>query len=251
MTLRLRYALSASFFFAYGAFALPFAPVILILPVAWVRWIIRMFYKGFRILARWTGLYRTELAPGTLQALRNCRGRIVAMNHVSLIDICIILSYLPDSTAIAKAGVLRNPALAAVARKMFIVNDESPERIVAECGKLLKRGVNIVVFPQGTRAGAKFHRGAARLALGLGAEILPVRIAYDPVVLDKRHPWYYAGDRTIQIALEALPPLKPEGADDFHHAQALTKKLISLLQFEPKYDIIFPDKPKTKEGGRT
>lgn len=231
MTLRLRYVLSALFFFLYGAFALPFAPVILVLPVAGVRWTIRIFYRGFRILARWTGLYRVEADPETLRALGNCRGRIVVMNHVSLIDICIILSLLPDSTAIAKSSVLRNPALAAVASRMFIVNSESPERILAECGRLLARGVNIVVFPQGTRGGEKFHRGAARLALATGAELLPVRIAYDPVILDKRHPWYYAGDRTIRISLESLPVVRPEGEADFRNAKALTKKLTSLLQF--------------------
>ena len=231
MTVRLRYVLAALFFFLYGAFALPFAPVILVMPVSWVRAVIRAFYRSFRLLARWTGLYRVEADRETLQTLEKCRGRIVVMNHVSLIDICIILSLLPDSTAIAKAAVLKNPALAAVARKMFIVNDESPDRILAACGRLLAQGVNIVIFPQGTRGGDKFHRGAARLALATGAEVLPVRIAYDPVILDKRHPWYYVGDRTIRISLAALPVVRPEGEADFRHAKELTKKLSSLLHF--------------------
>ena len=229
MKTRLRYLLSSSFFLGYGLLALPFAPVILAMPVTWVRAVIRTFYKGFRVLAGVCGLYRVELDKATEAVLRSAKGKVVVMNHISLIDICIILSYLPDATAIAKAGTLKNPALGAVVKKMFIVNSEDPKRILAECGELLKKGVNIVIFPQGTRNGEKFQRGAARLALALQAEILPVSISYDPVVLDKRHPWYYAGDRLIRIRLKAHDAIQAEGAADFHHAKALTQRLADIL----------------------
>lgn len=228
---RLRYGLSALFFFLYGFFALVFAPV-MILPV-WTergfRRMIRIFYRSFVFLAGLAGLYRVRMDAATRAALRGCRGRIVVMNHVSLIDICVILAQLPDSTAIAKSEVLKNPALAIVAKKMFLVNGEDPVKMLERTKKLLASGVNIVIFPQGTRGGKKLHRGAARLALALGAEVLPVRIAYDPVILAKGMRWYYAGEKTIGIGLEARPVIKPEGASDFHHAKALTNEFSRQL----------------------
>lgn len=229
MKTRLRYLLAASFFFGYGALALPFAPVILAMPVTWVRAVIRSFYRAFRVLAAACGLYRVEMDAKTLETLKSARGKIVVMNHISLIDICIILSYLPDATAIAKAGTLRNPALAAVVKKMFITNGEDPRKIIEECGRLLADGTSIVIFPQGTRNGERLQRGAARLALELKAEMLPVTISYDPVILDKRHPWYYAGERTIRIALKSHDAIRAEGAADFHNAKALTGELARIL----------------------
>jgi len=225
----LRYCLGSAFFFLYGAFALPLAPVILVLPSRWVRFAVRSFYVGFVRLARLCRLYRVDMDAGTLAALRDCRGRIVVMNHISLIDICIILAHLPDSTAIAKAAALKNPVLAAEVKKMFIVNDEDPMAIVGKARQLLAQGLNIVVFPQGTRGGPKLHRGAARLALELKAEILPVKISYDPVVLGKHQPWYYVGEREIKIRLEAGRPIIPQGESNYRNARELTGLIAERL----------------------
>ncbi len=228
---RLRYGLGAFFFFFYGVFALAFAPLML-LPV-WTksgfRRIIRVFYRCFVALARLLGLFRVDLDAATRETLRTAHGRIVVMNHIALIDIVVILAHLPDSTAIAKSATLKNPVLSTVVKKMFLVNDEDPAELLARSAALVAKGVNIVVFPQGTRGGKKLHRGAARLALALKAPILPVRIDYDPVVLDKRHPWYYTGERTIRITLEAKREIVPQGENDFKNAKNITAAFAAQL----------------------
>lgn len=228
---RLRYGLGALFFFLYGAFALAFAPL-LILPVwtkAGFRRVIRAFYRCFVALAGALGLFRVDMDAATREALRTAHGRIIVMNHIALIDIVVILAHLPDSTAIAKSATLKNPVLSTVVKKMFLVNGEDPEELFSRAAALIAKGVNLVVFPQGTRGGGKLHRGAARLALALKAPILPVRIDYDPVVLDKRHPWYYTGDRTIRIALEAKREIVPQGESNFTNAKKLTAAFAAQL----------------------
>ena len=84
-----RSALSGFFFVSYGLAALPFAPV-LMLPI-WnsrsVRWIIRFFYRTFVFFARLTRLYRVEIDARTKAQLTECRGKVVVMNHLSLVDI--------------------------------------------------------------------------------------------------------------------------------------------------------------------
>lgn len=224
-----RSLVSGAFFVAYGLFALPFA--LLLLPPVWperaVRSVIRLFYRSFVFLAGLTGLYRVDLGGGEIPA--GGRGRIVVANHVSLIDICILMAVLPDSTAIAKAAVMRNPFLSMVVRRMFIVNDGDPVETIGRVRKLIDGGVNVIVFPQGTRGGTRLHRGAARLALECGAEIACFRLHYDPVVLAKGQPWWDVGDRTIRIGVENTGTIRPEGCPGHHDSVLLTRAIASRL----------------------
>ncbi len=232
MVLRvLRGALAGAFFVAYGLLALVAAPVFL-LPV-WsargFRAFIRFFYRAFVACSRWTGLFAVSCDAATRAALASLHGAVIAMNHVSLIDIAVILAHIPDATAIAKAAVLRNPFLSVVARRMFIVNSGDGKAVIAEAMRHLARGTNVVVFPQGTRGGKTLHRGAAHLALCSHSPLQPVRIEYSPVVLAKGQAWWDVGERTVRISLAALPPIYPTGEDSHAAARDLTARLEELL----------------------
>ena len=227
-----RAALSGSFFFFYGLLALPFA-ILLPLPFvrkSWGRWGVRFFYRLFVLLARLTGLYTVRRTTGdTRPAAEDGRGRIVVMNHVSLIDICVLLAHIPDAVCIAKAAAKRNPFLSAVVRKLFIANDKGGEATLREAKAYLDRGIHVVIFPQGTRGGAKLQRGAARLALATGAEIQAWHVSYDPVVLAKGQPWWDVGDKVIRIVLEERGILTPEGPNDHRTAVALTARIAAAI----------------------
>ena len=125
-----RGALSGLFFAAYGLFALPFA-LLLTVPV-WpkrgIRAVVRVFYRLFVLFARLTRLFRVECSAADRAALRALRGKVVVMNHVSLIDIVILVAHLGDSVCIAKAAIKRNPFLSAVVKSVFIANDAGAER---------------------------------------------------------------------------------------------------------------------------
>ncbi len=221
-----RAALSGAFFALYGLFALPFALVLPLLPGRAGRWCVRVFYMAFVASARATGLFAVERA-GSGGAPR---GAVVVMNHVSLIDICVLLANLPDSVCVAKASAKRNPFLSAVVRRLFIANDRGWEATEREARAHLARGVNVVVFPQGTRGGATLHRGAARLALAAGADLVPYRIAYDPVVLTKGQPWWDVGDKVIRIRLERGEAITTAGRSPSRPcAVALTSRIASAI----------------------
>ncbi|MBR1921484.1 MAG: hypothetical protein IJ829_05720, partial [Kiritimatiellae bacterium] len=116
-----RAALSGLFFFSYGLVALPFG-LLLCCPFAprrAARLAIGAFYRLFVLCARLTGLFRVACAADDRAALRALRGRVVVMNHVSLVDVVILLAHLGDSVCIAKAAAKRNPFLSAVVRKVF------------------------------------------------------------------------------------------------------------------------------------
>ena len=220
-----RSALSGFFFVSYGLAALPAAPV-LMLPI-WngrsVRWIIRFFYKTFVFFARLTRLYRVEIDARTKAQLTECRGKVVVMNHLSLVDICVLMAHLPDSTVVAKSATLRNPFLSMVVKRGFIVNNEDPNEVIESARRALSDGVNVIVFPQGTRGGETLKRGAAHFALAAQADISVFRVSYDPLALAKGQPWWDVGDREIVISLVGAGTLSAKGENTHAAARRLTE----------------------------
>lgn len=227
----LRGIVSGLFFVAYGAAGLAFA-LALCLP-GWkarhVRAVVRGFYRLFLWTARCVRLFRVDFDEATRAALASCRGKVVVMNHLSLIDICVVMALLPDSSAVAKAAAKRNPFLGAFVRRALIANDEDPAKAVAAAAALLKDGVSVIVFPQGTRGGKRFHRGAARMALAAGAPVCAFRIAYDPLPLAKNQPWWDVGNRQIMVQLTYSGEVGACGANDHRHAVALTERIKEMI----------------------
>lgn len=229
----MRSLLSGAFFLAYGLFALPFAAILPlgIIPRRVSRTILRMFYRIFVATAAWTGLYKVRIDPESRKALSGLKGAIVVMNHISLIDICILMAHIPDSVCIAKASAKRNPFLGAVVKELFIANDTDATAATEEVRRHLAAGVNVIIFPQGTRGGTRLRRGAARLALATRAPLAAVRIDYDPVVLAKGQPWSDVGDRTIVINLAYCGFIDVTGENTRPEAMRLTSQIAERLGF--------------------
>ena len=151
-------------------------------------------------------------------------------NHLSLIDICILMAYLPDSTAIAKSAAKKNPFLSMVVRKVLIANDVDPTETVRAATELLAAGVNIIVFPQGTRGGTTLKRGAARLALAAKAPIAAFHLDYDPIPLAKGQPWWDVGEREIMVKLTYRGECAAGGEANRRAAVRITNEIKELIR---------------------
>ncbi len=222
-----RAILSGVFFFLYGLGALPLAVLIPLVPRRVGRWGVRQCYRLFVGLAHLTGLFTVKVTGACPP--QSSQGRIVVMNHISLIDICVLLAHVPDSICIVKAAAKRNPFLSIVVKKLFITNDTDGQTTLDDAKAYLARGVNIVIFPQGTRGGVKLHRGAARLALAAGAEVLAYHIDYDPVILAKGQPWWDVGAKIIRISLACRGIIPVADVNDHRHAVQLTQQIQSAI----------------------
>ena len=236
-----RGCLAGAFFLAFGLGGLVIGcvcfPLLAFFPQRWMRALVRASYRLFVWVARVTGLFRVALSQADRVRLAQTRGRVVVANHLTLIDIVILIAFLPDSTSIAKAAAKRNFFYSQIVRRVFLVNDD-PARALDEAQRLLVQGVNIIVFPEGTRTPAnapsrKLRRGAAQIALHAGAPILPIRIDCDPPVLAKGQPWHDVADRTIVWTLRALDEIPVDRPIDGHgtHAAAvaLTERIFGTL----------------------
>ena len=236
-----RSCLAAAFFLSFGAGALVIGclcfPILAFLGGRPMRSLVRASYRLFVWGARATGLFRVAISPEDRARLAGLRGRVVVANHLTLIDIVILIAFLPDSTSIAKAAARRNFFYSQIVRRIFLVNDD-PQRVLEESQRLLGQGVNIIVFPEGTRTPAdapsrRIRRGAAQLALHAGAPLQPISIRCDPPVLAKGQPWHDVADRTIVWTLRALdeiPVAAPAAGHGTHAAAvALTNTIYGTL----------------------
>ncbi|MCQ2392249.1 MAG: 1-acyl-sn-glycerol-3-phosphate acyltransferase [Kiritimatiellae bacterium] len=233
--MRLLRSLLAAFFFvgfALGSVILGF----LLFPVLavcgdgawarrWMRRLVRVTYRLFVGVGRVTGLFRVDLAPEDRKRLAAAKGCVVVANHLTLIDIIILIAHMGDTTAIAKSAAARNPFYSRIVRSAFLVNDD-PEGVLREAGDLLAAGTNLVVFPEGTRTPTetrhrRLRRGAAQIALAAEVPVLPIRITCDPPVLAKGQPWYEVGARTIVYTLATETPILPRSPVEGRHAAAV------------------------------
>ena len=107
-------------------------------------------------------------------------------NHQSYFDIPIFLGYIPMKKAfLAKVEILKVPILSKwmhLMRCVFIDRKNIRQSVTAikEATQILKDGLSMVVFPEGTRAKdgviGEFKSGGFKMAVSSGVPIVPVTI---------------------------------------------------------------------------
>ncbi len=213
-TRRLRSLLCAAFFASFGAGGLVFSAILCLpLPKAAMRAMMRAQFRLFVRAAAATRLFLVDATPGDRAALRRVRGSVVVANHTSLIDVVILVALLGDSVCVTKGAVGANPFMRIIARRALVVND-GPVEVMDRASGYLAEGVNVVVFPEGTRTPAdapehRFRRGAAHLALRTGAPVVAASIVPDPPTLGKGQAWWDVGARAIRYAVRLRGRVEP------------------------------------------
>lgn len=143
---------------------------------------------------------------------------IVVSNHMSNFDIPVALRAMPIRTRfIAKQEIAKIPVFGKAAENTGVVminreatrsNHAALNHAIADS---LGLGYSILVFAEGTRSRTgeiqEFRRGAARIALATGVDILPIAIHGTYDVNPPGSPVVYPGEVTVRI----LPPISVEG----------------------------------------
>ena len=233
----LRSLLCAAFFTAFGLGSLLFSAFLLLpVPRRAARGVQHALFSLFVWLARVTRLFVVEATPEDRARFKSIHGSVIVSNHISLIDFVILVSLLGDTVCVTKEAVGRNPFMRIIARKILVVNTGT-EDVLRQSAQYLAAGVNVLVFPEGTRTPAEaehvFRRGAAHLALAAGAPVEMLFISSDPPVLGKRQPWWDVGDRTIRYSFAykgriAAPPPMP--TDDYAALRRQSRELTQQMR---------------------
>jgi len=138
---------------------------------------------------------------------------VVVANHQSVLDILLISRLPREMKWMAKASLFRVPWVGWMFR---LAGDISVRRGDAESGgealrkarAYLARGMNVMIFPEGTRSTRgtmlPFKSGAFRLAIEAGVPVLPVAVSGTAHGLPKGDPWVRPCRATARI-LEPVP----------------------------------------------
>lgn len=111
-------------------------------------------------------------------------GAVLCSNHTSMTDIALLIAYCPRAISfMAKAELFKNKFLGYIFRKMNafpVERRKSDKSAVKNARQIVEKGEILGIFPEGTRKPsgppAKAKAGAAFIALGAKADIIPVSI---------------------------------------------------------------------------
>ncbi len=169
------------------------------------RYTIHKAFALFVGIMKFLGVLSVKLE--NFEQLSNMREQVVIANHPSLIDVILIIAYLPNADCVVKSALFKNPFLRGVVKRVGYIDNDNSEQLFADCKKSLASGCNLVVFPEGTRSVSGqpliFKRGAANIAVRCQANYRPIFISVKPSTLTKKESWYDVPGKKAVITLAA------------------------------------------------
>ena len=134
-------------------------------------------FRNFIKLLQFFGTTRTSVE--NRDAYRNIHSKVIIANHPSYLDFIYIMAFVPNSTCIVRGNLIKTP-LGGVIKQAYITATTDFSEICTECKKLIDKGCNVIIFPEGTRTPRhgrnNYQKGAARIALYCGCDIQPIFI---------------------------------------------------------------------------
>ncbi|MFT4179572.1 MAG: lysophospholipid acyltransferase family protein [Thermomonas sp.] len=139
-------------------------------------------------------------------------GLLILANHPALIDVVFLVSLLPNADCVVKSALARNPFTRGPVRAAGYVCNADGAGLIDDCIAAVRRGGNLVIFPEGTRtrrdAPLHLQRGAANIAVRGSLDITPVRLAYSPMTLGKGEKWYRVPARRFHVVVDVQPDIE-------------------------------------------
>ena len=155
-------------------------------------------------------------------------------NHISYLDIVLLLKANPDFSFVAKKEIASWPIFgnaAIAAQTIFVQRENSGSRASArqEIVKSLKNNQRVVIFPSGTTCLNElksWKKGAFEIALENNIMIQPFRISYSPI-----RPAAYIEKDFFPVHLYQLAVLKEIHAEIEFHPPVSVKDSIADCAF--------------------
>jgi 1-acyl-sn-glycerol-3-phosphate acyltransferase len=161
-------------------------------------------------------------------------GTVYASNHVSWYDVFAIASVLPRYTFVAKAELRKIPIFGWGAEGAGVVflareNRKSAFEAYELVAEKIRKGLNVVVFPEGTRgreyALRPFKKGPFVLAIAAGAPVVPIVVYGAREVMHKGS--FRVSEATVHIHL--LEPVPTTGYD-YDHRHELMRVVANRME---------------------
>jgi 1-acyl-sn-glycerol-3-phosphate acyltransferase len=166
------------------------------------------------------------------------RNQLIIANHPTLIDVVFLVSLFPQANCVIKVAVTKNLFMRSTVAAANYISYSEPQELLDSCIRSLESGGSLILFPEGTRSirrqPLKFKQDAATVAIGSGAEILPIVIQCTPPTLVKHEPWYKIPPSRPFFSIQILTPISLEELVPSDHnprqaRRALNKTFLALF----------------------
>jgi len=199
----------------------------------------RLISASFRVFISYMHFIRVvNLETDNRENYRRLSSKIVVANHPSLLDVVMLISLIPNADCIVNTDLKRNFFVKSVIRRLYIPNSLDLDNVLQTCAESLKKGNCLIIFPEGTRTPrygkAILRKGAARVALYSGCNIVPVHIGgTDKYGLGKKDPWIGFNPRERYIYdISMGAEINPENYRDLpapKAVRAITREIAAFL----------------------
>ncbi|MDR2582546.1 MAG: 1-acyl-sn-glycerol-3-phosphate acyltransferase [Fibromonadaceae bacterium] len=145
--------------------------------------------------------------------LKNLHSKIIVANHPSLLDVVLLISLLPNANCIVNGVLGKRNIVRIIVNTLYISNELDFAEISNRVANSLSKGNNVIIFPEGTRSipgkPIELKKGAARLAIETGYEIVPVHIGGNEKIGLRKHDAFFSFHPTqrYHYVFDILPPI--------------------------------------------
>lgn len=206
--------------------------MVVLFPLTFIVWLICFPFDRHGIITHWFLVYQSvfisKLIPSTKIEIKGrekaVKGTtyVIIANHQSILDILLLNCLRYRFKWISKIENTKVPVLGWYLRMAGYItvdrgNEESKAEMLEKSYQCLKRGISIMIFPEGTRSAdgaiGFFKRGAFQLAIQANVPILPVVIDGTTDILPKHGHKFGSG---YNVKIKVLDPVEPSafGTDD-------------------------------------
>ncbi len=165
---------------------------------------------------------------------------VIVCNHQSMADILAVLGLFHPFKFVSKASLFEVPLVGWTMSICQYVRLErgqvrSTQRMLEDCAAWLRRGMAVLIFPEGTY-GARgerlpFKPGAFQLAIAEQVPIVPVRLTGTDALVVGDGPWM-APRATVRV--EVLEPIDPRAFGTDAEALAARVRALYLSEAPPR-----------------
>ena len=140
-----------------------------------------------------------DLRVEDVERLKSIKNSIIVSTHPSFVDIVILMSIIPYSTCFVAEKLSKNPFFKGMVKLLFIF--EGKDSWLNDAKQMLDNGLNVIMFPMGTRHRKtefpRIRRGASLLAQKTGKNIVMLNLEQSFDFLQIHQPFYEAGSGPV------------------------------------------------------